>query len=253
MRDIPNDGLLRFPSVGGKNALIPTSAQSLSQVLVTKSYDFAKEEAIRRVLAYVLGEESLITGEGDVHRVHRKNMQPMFGHRQIRNLHPMIWTKVVSMMRLIAAETATSDGRIEEVEVYQWASRATLDIIGLVALGHEFKSLENADDKLSKLYTWFFTPRLARNIFFAANQMLPRVIIKYMPWRIEDEIKAQSQELHRECEVLVVQKKNYMEKQEKERVDVLENMIGAGFFTNRELVDELLAMLAAGYKLIFLS
>ena len=87
---------------------------------------------------------------------------------------------------------------------------------------------------------------MGRNIFFAMNQMLPQLIIRFLPWRIEDEIKAKSKELHRECEVLVVQKKNYMEKHEKERVDVLEHMIDAGFFSNKELVDELLAMLAAG-------
>ena len=246
IRDIPNEGLLSLKSVAGRNVLLPTSAQALSQVLVTKSYDFTKDEAVRRVLAYVLGDESLVTGEHDIHRVHRKNMQPMFGHRQIRNLHPLIWTKVVSMMRHITNESAGNDGNIDEVEVYQWASRATLDIIGIVALGHEFDSLENSDDKLSNLYTWFFTPRMGRNIFFAMNQMLPQLIIKFLPWRIEDEIKAKSKELHRECEVLVVQKKNYMEKHEKERVDVLEHMIDAGFFSNKELVDELLAMLAAG-------
>jgi cytochrome P450 len=238
-----------MPYFAGKSVLIPTTAQGFSQVLVTKSYDYTKQDSVRRLLSYVLGD-GLVTSEHDLHRVHRKNMSVMFGHRQIKNLHPLIWEKAASMVTHITNEISSDPhsvhGQIVEVDVYQWASRATLDIIGIVALGHEFNSLENANDKLAQLYSWFFSPSIRRSVFFAMSVMLPSVIMKFLPWRIEDELKAKSQELHQRCEDLVIQKKNHLAKYEKDRVDVLEHMIEAGFFSNKELVDELLSMLAAG-------
>ncbi len=54
---------------------------------------------------------------------------PAFSFRQIKNLYPVFWGKSVEMAEAIAHEinvTGTS-----HVEVNGWASRSTLDIIGL--------------------------------------------------------------------------------------------------------------------------
>jgi cytochrome P450 len=118
--------------------LMPTNAKSLSEVLVTKAYDYQKEPQSRKLLRLILSD-SLVVSEGDIHRFQRKNIQPMFNFRTVKALYPLIWSKAIEVTQCIKAELAvdsSGSGRDEAViEVNQWANRATLDVIGVAALG----------------------------------------------------------------------------------------------------------------------
>lgn len=67
-KSIPNDGIIRYYMVGNLERLTITSPKVLSEILVTKAYDFAKPLVVRQTLGRVLGNGILIT-EGDEHKV----------------------------------------------------------------------------------------------------------------------------------------------------------------------------------------
>src|SRR5215469_16685539 len=137
IKTIPNEGLIRVAGLLGKYNFIPTTPKVLSELLVTKSYDFQKPPEGRDVLRVLLGD-GLVVSEGDVHKFQRKNLNPMFSFRHIKDLYPLMWSKSVELVDCIQTQISTS-GSPEKgcvIEVNEWTGRATLDVIGVAALGY---------------------------------------------------------------------------------------------------------------------
>ena len=128
-----------------------------SELLVTRAYDFHKPAGGRRILRVVLGD-GLVVSEDDVHRFQRKNLNPMFSFRHIKDLYPLMWSKSIELVDCVKAEMSGngSPGAGYVVEVYRWASRATLDIIGVAAIGRNLNALRDTGDELVQLYEWLF-------------------------------------------------------------------------------------------------
>jgi hypothetical protein len=72
-KTIPNDGILRYYIVGNMERLTITSPAVLSEILVSKAYDFAKPLVIQQTLRRVLGNGILIA-EGEEHKVRNSNV-----------------------------------------------------------------------------------------------------------------------------------------------------------------------------------
>lgn len=68
VKTIPNDGLIRFYGVANIERVLLTSPKALSELLVTKVYDFEKPEPVRNALRRVAGE-GILLAEGDEHKV----------------------------------------------------------------------------------------------------------------------------------------------------------------------------------------
>ena len=67
---------------------------------------------------------------------------PLFGFRQIKALYPLFWEKSVRLARALnqhVAENPESDGQTSVVDISQWSTKVTLDIIGLAAMGRDFR------------------------------------------------------------------------------------------------------------------
>jgi cytochrome P450 len=129
IKTIPNEGLIRIPGFLGKDYFMPTTPSILSELLVTKSYDFQKPDEGRDILRVILGD-GLVVSEGDIHRFQRKNLNPMFSFRHIKDLYPLMWSKSVELVECVKAQIF-NNGNSEKgyiLEVNEWTSRATLDI-----------------------------------------------------------------------------------------------------------------------------
>lgn len=74
IKTLPNEGLLRYYIVGNLERVILTSPKALSELLVTKVYDFAKPAMVQRSLRRIVGD-GILLAEGDAHRV-RSNESP---------------------------------------------------------------------------------------------------------------------------------------------------------------------------------
>lgn len=68
VKTMPNEGLLRYYIVGNLERVILTSPKALSEILVTKVYDFAKPPLVRSSLRRVVGD-GILLAEGDEHKV----------------------------------------------------------------------------------------------------------------------------------------------------------------------------------------
>lgn len=120
-----------------------------AEVLVTKNYDFTKPPTFSQGLARILGV-GILLAEGDEHKIQRKNLSPAFSFRHIKEIYPIFWAKSRELVDFLAvASSATpkakeSEGSTEDaapqhapgsIDVGDWCSRATLDIIGLSGMG----------------------------------------------------------------------------------------------------------------------
>lgn len=227
-----------------------TTPRVLSELFVTKAYDFQKVPTISSTLRLVLGD-GLVVAEGDVHRFQRKNLNSVFSFRHIKDLYPLMWSKSVEFINAINAEISTS-GSPETgcvIEVIEWANRATLDIIGVAALGRDFHSLRKDEDELASLYEWIFRIDFSKKLWFAINLLLPKKVIHLLPWKTHREMMSRSMALRSTCGHLLKSKRNAMEKDGFEGVDTLTHLMRFGNFSDQELVDQLLTILAAGYAL----
>lgn len=68
INEVPNSGLIRYRMRFNKEVVFITSPKGLSEVLVQKSYEFAKPARLRLGLGRILGV-GLIVAEGDEHKV----------------------------------------------------------------------------------------------------------------------------------------------------------------------------------------
>lgn len=68
VKELPNQGLIRYYVVGNAERITLTSPKALSELLVTKSYDFVKPAQTRRALGRAVGY-GMLTAEGDEHKV----------------------------------------------------------------------------------------------------------------------------------------------------------------------------------------
>jgi cytochrome P450 len=77
---------------------------------------------------------------------------PAFAFRHVKDLYPIFWGKSQEMTdRIVKTTDRAPDGSVV-IEVRDWASRATLDIIGSAGMGKDFDSLMNPENELFLTY-----------------------------------------------------------------------------------------------------
>jgi len=137
--NVPNEGLIRFPTLFNQYSLLLTDPSSLQEVLTQKTYDFEKPKDLRDFLRLILGN-GLIVVESDEHKFQRKHLTPAFHFRHIKELYPVFWSKSVDLVGRITAEIhanpePTSENKSKHlegiVEINHWANKVTMDIIGV--------------------------------------------------------------------------------------------------------------------------
>jgi len=137
------------------------SPKALSEVLTTKSYEFIKPTQVRVGIGRILGIGVLLA-EGEEHKQQRKNLMPAFAFRHIKDLYPIFWGKSRESVEVMTEQIQADAGKPREadiektsiaadqavIEIGGWASRATLDIIGVAGLGHDFGALKDPNTQL---------------------------------------------------------------------------------------------------------
>ncbi|SPQ18901.1 449293f5-5c5d-43c7-b083-661d6d64f506 [Thermothielavioides terrestris] len=253
-KSIPNDGVIRYLGPFNQERLLITSPKALAEVLVTKNYDFIKPSVFRFSLGRVLGV-GLLLAEGDEHKMQRRNLMPAFAFRHVKELYPVFWAKARQGVRAMteqilqnAAERPDSEKSTGVVEVGGWASRITLDIIGLAGLGCDFDSIGNPTSPLNEAYTCVFSPsRQSRFLQLLGIVTHPR-IASWLPVKRNGEINEAVRMIRAECERLIREKKEKHARKELTDQDILSVAIESGGFSDENLVDQLMTFLAAGHE-----
>ncbi|KAI1134365.1 cytochrome P450 [Hypoxylon sp. FL0543] len=256
---IPNDGVIRYLSAFNQERLLITKPKALAEVLVTKNYEFQKPGNIRFGLSRLLGV-GILLAEGDEHRTQRKNLMPAFAFRHIKDLYPTFWEKgrevVQAMTKTIIADTqneaSTQDPekakKTAVIEVGGWASRVTLDIIGLTGLGKDFGAIENPDAELSETYRRVFKPSRQAQILAFLGVFVPDWVIGRIPVKRNHDINEAARTIRNVCRDLIREKKEKLQRKELKDRDILSVALESGVFTEDNLVDQLMTFLAAGHE-----
>jgi cytochrome P450 len=138
----------------------------------------------------------------------------------------------------------------DQVGVANGCSRLTLDIIGPAAIGRDFQSLENEDDPVSQNYTAILKPSADLLLLFGASLLFPQWMVKLIPCKANITLPRRVRYLRRVFHEILVEKRAQLarEKNEQEPAegDILGTMMRGGEFSDSELVDQMLTILAAG-------
>ncbi|PLN80384.1 putative cytochrome P450 monooxygenase [Aspergillus taichungensis] len=248
MRTIPNDGLIHYRDVLQRSHLLATNHQALLDIMSTNTYDFEKPFRARDFLARIIGW-GLILSEGTAHRTQRKALTPSFNIKNIRALYSLMWEKTGLLMNELEREMGEHDGK---VEMSEWASRLTLDIIGPTAMGRDFRSLQNLDNRVADSFLAILEPSKEKMAFLAINFMFPQWLIQRMPFRLNAVINEETGFLRNLCKDIVREKRTMITETKATsqtlEADILGTMLLGGDFTDDELVDQMMTFLAAGHE-----
>ncbi|KAK5132899.1 hypothetical protein LTR04_004812, partial [Oleoguttula sp. CCFEE 6159] len=235
---VPNDGLIRYKFLFNKERVLLTSPKALGEVLVTKNYEFIKPPHLRSGLGRILGI-GILLAEGEEHKRQRKLLSPAFAFRHVKDLYPLFWSKSIESVAAMTASIKQASGTTEKpsniIEIGNWASRATLDIIGVAGLGQDFHAIEDPDNELNQTYRSLFSPGRAARVLQLAGMFLPFWLLKRLPVKRNDEIEAASNLIKRTCYDLVQAKKAKMAKGERTDNDILSVALESGGFSDEDL------------------
>ena len=134
------------------------------------------------------------------------------------------------------------------VEIRDWASRATLDIIGLAGMGQDFNAIADPSNELNVTYRTIFKPSTAAKVMQLASIFLPEWLIRHLPVKRNEEFKEAIRTIKRVSGDLVRSKREKLAKGERTDTDILSVAIESGGFTDDDLVNQLMTFLAAGHE-----
>ncbi|CEO60574.1 hypothetical protein PMG11_05195 [Penicillium brasilianum] len=250
---LPNDGLIRFYIVGNIERVVLTSPKALSELLVTKVYDFEKPKTVRQSLRRIVGD-GILLAEGDEHKIQRKNLMPAFAYRHIKELYPIFWSKSVEMVKLIQQDLErrqASGDKDNTITVRNWASRATLDIIGVAGMDHDFDSLSDPSNKLNRSYQQIFqSPGIGTKILFIIGILMGDVtLLQKMPTQRNKRIDEGGQVIRDVARQMIRQKKEKMKNSSSQTgIDIISVAMHSGVMDEENLVDQLMTFLGAGHE-----
>ncbi|RAL16318.1 cytochrome P450 [Aspergillus homomorphus CBS 101889] len=256
LEEIPNDGLIRYYMTGNLERLIVTNPKALSEILVTKVYDFEKPPLVRESLGRLTGQKGVLLVEGAEHKHQRKNLMPAFSYRHIKNLYPTFWSKSIEMVRCIEDDLRSREDPSDNViRVATWSSRATLDIIGLAGMNRDFNSLRDPTNELARQYGRINgTPpsKLELGLFLLGLVMGVPTWVHKLPLERNkfiregaDYIRAVALQMVREAKE---SRNNQQTGKTKDGVDIISVALESDSFTDDELVDQMMTFLAAGHE-----
>ncbi|KAI4164954.1 MAG: hypothetical protein LQ342_001587 [Letrouitia transgressa] len=255
INEIPSNGLIRYRSLFNEERLLITSPKALGEVLVTKNYDFVKPDLMRDGLGRLLGV-GILLAEGDEHKIQRKNLMPAFAYRHIKDLYPIFWSKTSEMVKAIISAIHSQEStpslditKAPPIEIGEWSSRATLDIIGVAGMGQDFGAIEDPMTELSTTYRKILRPTRQAQMLGLLSLFIPRWMVRRIPVSRNDDMHNAAKTIRKTCRQLIQQKKQKLKAKDKRvDIDIISVALESGGFTEEKLVDQMMTFLAAGHE-----
>lgn len=155
------------------------------------------------------------------------------------------------MVKLIEKELSETNDNV--IQVRNWASRATLDIVGIAGMDYDFDSLHHPQNSLTQQYHRLLTePSAAMKIIFLLGLMTNSVkLVQSLPVKQNKDI-AEASKVIRSTALRVIRAKK--EKHEKDPtsqagVDIISIALKhSDVFTDQNLVDQMMTFIGAGHE-----
>ena len=172
---------------------------------------------------------------------------PAFSYRHVKDLYPVFWSKSRELVDVLKSEL---DKGIDDnvVEIGGWASRATLDIIGLAGLGQDFGALQNPNTELNTTYRKIFAPSRAGQLLGLMGMFISPKILEHMPVKRNSDVFEARRVIRSVSRDLIRQKKENLADNEKGSLDIISVALRSGGFTDENLVDQMMTFIAAGHE-----
>ncbi|KAH8723006.1 cytochrome P450 [Phaeosphaeriaceae sp. PMI808] len=244
---VPNDGVIYYRWLFNESRVLITNPKALGEVLVQRNYDFVKPLGLRQGLGRLLGV-GILLAEGDEHRRQRKLLMPAFSFRHVKDLYPIFWSKSQEMTSQISSAIKSSSDASNVIEIRDWTSRATLDIIGVAGVGKDFDALSSPDNELFQTYQSIFSGNRGAQIVQVLLGMLPHWLVVALPLKSNDEIGKAVGTIKSVARNLIADKRAKLLKGEAKGLDILSVAMESGGFTDEDLVNQLMTFLAAGHE-----
>lgn len=171
---------------------------------------------------------------------------PAFSFRHIKDLYPIFWSKSREMTKKML-ETSGKDAS-NVTEIREWASRATLDIIGVAGMGQDFNAISDPDNELNLTYRTIFSPSAGSQAIQLLATFLPVWFLRILPLKRNEEMKGALATIKRVSADLIRAKRANLEKGGRTDLDILSVAIESGGFSDDDLVNQLMTFLAAGHE-----
>ncbi|KIO26749.1 hypothetical protein M407DRAFT_23945 [Tulasnella calospora MUT 4182] len=135
--------------------------------LLNHAYDFPKPSPTRTFLERMFGKgKTAIVSSGCSllkvcldHKRQRKILNPCFGPAYIRELTPIFYDKAFELRDIWLRQIEEGGLESQEIDVFVWLARATLDIIGLAGFDYAFETLSQGEtDELVRAFMDLFAP-----------------------------------------------------------------------------------------------
>ncbi|KAI0090301.1 cytochrome P450 [Irpex rosettiformis] len=127
--------------------------------------DYQKPETSRRLISQLIGV-GMLSAEGHVHKRQRRVATPAFSIQAMRDLVPLVFDKAVALRDKWSAlmrEANIKPGEGHILDVCNWASRVTFDVMGSAGFDYELDAIHNGDNELLRAYTEMFDVAITRN------------------------------------------------------------------------------------------
>lgn len=253
MKEVPNPGLIRVDTFFYLNStFFVTSPEIMAEILVHKPYEFAKPVPSIDFLRRLIGD-GLVVLEGKEHKAIRKMVWPSFQGHHIRGLVPLFWRKARDLTSFVAqelqgAQHGSSKSPTNVIEISELVSHATLDIIGVAGLGHDFDTLHNSGDELASEYAMLTDPTNKKFVAnFIAHEIFPTSIAQSLPFIDNPRLNKSSAKLREICMRIVTEKRATLaEKSVDEPDTILTNLFRTEGLSDEVIMNQLLTFLAAG-------
>ncbi|KAF2870321.1 cytochrome P450 [Massariosphaeria phaeospora] len=248
MDEVPNDGVLYYRWMFNESRILITSPKALAEVLAQKNYEFIKPQRLRAGLGRLLGV-GILLAEGDEHKRQRRALMPAFSFRHVKDLYPVFWSKSREMADAISASIKEDPESSSVVEIRDWSSRATLDIIGMAGMGKDFNAIADNTNELYTTYRTIFGASRGDQILQLIANFLPSWFLKALPMKRNEQMSTAIKTIKRVAADLIRDKRAKLEKGGgRTDLDILSVALESGGFSDEDLVNQLMTFLAAGHE-----
>ncbi|KAI9175235.1 hypothetical protein H9P43_006596 [Blastocladiella emersonii ATCC 22665] len=135
--------------LGGAPGVVVGDPRALYYLCTTRGYGTTKSPELTSQFAFVAGRMGMLAAEHDLHRVHRRIVNPVFNMKTLKQLVP---TMESSFDELEAILDKAAEGQVA-VEFQDLATSLVLNVIGRTALATEFNALRpGAPSALTEAY-----------------------------------------------------------------------------------------------------
>ncbi|KAF7289219.1 PseudoU-synth-2 domain-containing protein [Mycena indigotica] len=179
-------GIVRFRGSFGEDRLLVTDPKALHHIYHVAGYGFLKQVE-RSEISRLISGRGLLWADGDDHKRHRKVLAPGFTVSQAKSFLPLFFSyaaQITAKWKEIIDNTTSAD-HSAVFNLVEWASRATLDVIGEAAFDYSFGAMDNVDNPVGTAYRnvlmkTFGTPSNSSLLSHGLIQYIPRLIREFV-------------------------------------------------------------------------